>query len=102
MHEYILLHAPKIVARRFAIMPTWQAFVMCASFEERKTAFASWSRRYKHCAGRKHPSGKTHESFMDMPFVCSFDEEKYGGRLFSLITWLCVHGVAPEGLTLYV
>lgn len=98
--EYILLHIPKIVVRRFAIMPTGVAFVMRAGIQERESAFAGCFKRRKHWEGRPASTVQMHAAFIAMPFTLSYEEFEYEGLLASLMRQLCANAVVPNCVSL--
>lgn len=98
VEEYIHLHLPRTDARRFAIKPTCETFVTRAVLEDRETGDARLFKRWKYCGGRRDTTVETHTSFMDMPFIISFEEVAYKGRLAAFITQLRNFAVVLEVL----
>lgn len=92
----------KVDVQRFSIIPTDDAFVMLAGFEERGTALARWLEGCKHWDGRRDLTVERHAPFVDKHFLFLYEEIEYEGQLSLLMTQLCVDKFVLEIVILYL
>lgn len=79
--KYILQNGPRLDAHQLKIKPVGQDVKMNVANEEHETAYTGWRRRWQYCGGCRNNDGYMPATFMDVHFVCSFDEVDYKNKL---------------------
>lgn len=92
VHEYICRWYGRLDAHRFPILPAESTLTVTMAPFERKMAYASWQRRWKHLGEWRAEEDQTYGKFMDIPFVCSVGKVPYEKRLARLIPKLWADG----------